>query len=45
MDNSTSMRMIIGSANITSTSAVNAVRFSMASGNIASGTFKLYGIN
>jgi len=45
MDNSTSMRMIIGSANITSTSAVNAVRFSMASGNIASGVFKLFGVN
>jgi|TARA_X000001388_G_C2159633_1_gene95676 hypothetical protein len=45
MDNATSMRMIIGSANITSTSAVNAVRFFMASGNIASGTFKLYGVN
>ena len=45
MDNATSMRMIIGSANITSTSAVNAIRFFMASGNIASGTFKLYGVN
>ena len=45
MDNATSMRMIIGSANITSTSAVNAIRFFMASGNIASGTFKLFGVN
>tara|TARA_R100001079_G_scaffold101352_1_gene66270 strand:- start:1816 stop:2445 length:630 start_codon:yes stop_codon:yes gene_type:complete len=45
MDNSTTMRMIIGSANITSTSAVNAIRFFMASGTIASGTFKLFGVN
>ena len=45
MDNATTMRQIIGSANITSTSAVNAIRFFMASGNIASGIFKLYGVN
>jgi hypothetical protein len=45
MDSATTMRQIIGSANITSTSAVNAIRFFMASGNIASGTFKLYGVN
>ena len=30
---------------VNSTSAVNAVRFQMASGNIDSGTFKLYGVS
>ena len=45
MDHQTTMRHVIGSANITSTSSVNAIRFQMASGNLGSGTIKLYGVN
>jgi len=35
---------IISGRNTSTTSAINALRFSMSSGNIASGTFKLFGI-
>jgi len=40
--NGTSTRFVAGYVN--STSAVNAIRFSMSAGNIDSGTFKLYGV-
>jgi hypothetical protein len=36
--------MIFGGTYKGSTSAVTAIRFLMSSGNIASGTFRLYGV-
>lgn len=44
MNNITVLSYIFGSGVRQSTSGVNAIQFYMSSGNIASGTFKLYGI-
>ena len=40
----TSQVTIVGGGGIRTTSAVNAIKFAASSGNIASGTFKLYGV-
>ncbi len=45
VDSDAVSRMAQGYCTIDSTSAVNAIRFFFASGNIASGVFKLYGVN